>query len=70
MREKLKAWTNAQLEIIGFLFFVSLTVSVLAAWITHAFYTIKMGYYAFLALGLTVPFIGIIHGYLIWLGVV
>jgi len=49
------------------------------AWITHVFVTIKallsdetvgVGYGALLGLGVFVPPVGVLHGWMIWLGAV
>jgi len=69
LKDKCKEYLETLAGTIGFLFLISLALSVFAAWFTHIFITIKLGHYAFLALGLIVPFIGIIHGYLIWLDI-
>jgi len=70
MIEKLKTWSSNLSEVMAFLLLICITLSVFAAWFTHIYITVKLGHYALLALGLIIPFIGIIHGYLVWLGIV
>jgi hypothetical protein len=41
-----------------------------AAWVTHIVATIKAGSWALLALGGLIFPIGVVHGWLIWLGIV
>ena len=70
LKDKCKEFIARLSGAIGFLVLICLALSVFAAWFTHIYSTVKLGHYAFLALGLIIPFIGIIHGYLVWLGIV
>lgn len=54
---------------IGFIFlWVSLVISSIAAWITHIVHTLSNGEWGFLIAGAIFAPIGVIHGWLIWLG--
>lgn len=47
-----------------------LLVANVAAWVQHFITTLAAEAWVLLAVGAFVPFVGIIHGWLIWLGIV
>lgn len=52
-------------NILAILAFLSLP----AAWLTHVIYCLMLGKWGFLIAGAILAPIGIIHGFLIWMGV-
>ena len=47
---------------------IVLAISSAAAWVTHVVVTIIAKEWIFLAIGAFVPPIGVIHGWMVWLG--
>ena len=57
-------------ELFGSLTGISIIVAAFAAWITHVVVTIKAGAYLLLFVGAFFFPVGIVHGLMIWFGIV
>lgn len=57
-------------ELLGSLIGISIVVAAFAAWLTHVVVTIKAGAYLLLLVGAFFFPVGVIHGLMIWFGMV
>lgn len=62
--------TRAARDFLSGLLTIGAMMLAFAAWLTHIFVCLKAGLWAFLLAGAICVPIGVIHGWLIWFGIV